>query len=111
MKQKEKLRIDADGMETETRLIREIDRAVGTLTDKSDDTVWIHFTLRQTQAIISGIPSLRLASGTLEFNSAEDAELMCASAESKTLRGDGIEAQVIIDTTGSFLVIGQIREM
>lgn len=98
-------------METETRLVREIDRAVGTLTNKSDDTVWIHFTLRQTQAIISGIPSLRLANGTLEFGNTEDAELMGGSSESKTLRGVGIEAQVIVDTSGSFVVIGQIREM
>jgi hypothetical protein len=109
--QKEVLRIPADKMETETRLLREVDSVAGTLTDKYDNIVWIHFSLRQTQAIINGIPSLRLASGMLEFDNENDTELMCASAESKTLRGGGIEAQVIVDITGSFLVIGLVKEI
>ncbi len=109
--QKEVLRLLSGEMETETRLLREVDGVVGTLTDKYDNIVWIHFSLQQTQAIINGIPSLRLASGTLEFENGRDAELMCASAESKTLRGGGIEAQVIVDTTGSFLVIGLVKEI
>jgi|SRR5580698_1612927 hypothetical protein len=109
--QKDVLRLISGEMETETRLLREVDRLVGTLTDKNDNIVWIYFSLRQTQAIINGIPSLRLASGTLEFENGNDAELMCASAESKTLRGGGIEAQVIVDVTGSFLVIGLVKEI
>ena len=109
--QKDVLRLISGEMETETRLLREVDRLVGTLTDKNDNIVWIYFSLRQTQAIINGIPSLRLASGTLEFENGNDSELMCASAESKTLRGGGIEAQVIVDITGSFLVIGLVKEI
>jgi len=98
-------------MERETRVIREIDHAKGTVTDRAGQTVFVRFSLRQTQAIINGIPSLRSASGSLEFDDARDAESMFESAPTKTLRDAGIEVEVILDTMRSLIVTGPIKDI
>lgn len=77
-------------MDIETRIVRQISRTKGTLTDSSGKLVPIHFDLTQTQAIIDGIPRQRTASGTLEFANRADADLMYDSPEAKTLKGGDI---------------------
>jgi hypothetical protein len=95
---------------TETRIIRQIDRAEGALTNKAGKTVPVRFSLTQTQAIIGGIPSLRSAQGTLEFASNADADLMFSSRHSQTLKGGGIEAEVFVISYRSFKVTGPIKD-
>jgi hypothetical protein len=98
-------------MGRETRVVREIDGGDGTLTDKAGVTVQVRFSLTQTQDFIDGIPAVRSAEGSLEFKNISDAWAMLRSPETKTLRGGGIQAEVIVETAESFEVIGSVEDI
>lgn len=98
-------------MSRETREIRRIDDQEGTLTDKAGKTAKVRFSLVQTEDFIDEVAMLRSASGTLEFESRSEAWAMTESGENKTLKGGGIQAEVLVISIDSFRVTGAIKDI
>ena len=98
-------------MSRETREGRKILNKKGTVTDRAGKIAKVRFSLITTQDFIDGIPTLRSASGTLEFESMGDAWAMTESTESKTLRGGGIQAEVILLSAEKFVTTGAIKDI
>ena len=98
-------------MSRETREIRRINAQRGTITDKAGSVANVRFSLIQYQDFIDDLPMLKSAKGTVEFESRGEAWTMTAEPESKTLKGGGIEAQVLVLSEDSFSVTGPIRDI
>lgn len=98
-------------MSRETKEVRRISNQKGTITDKAGLAVKVRFSLIQTQDFVDGIPTLRNAEGNLEFENRADAWKMTSAPESKTLKGGGIEAQVLVLSEHSFSVTGPIKDI
>ena len=98
-------------MKWETKVLREIAKTDGTLTDETGNTVEVRFTLTQTQDFVDGIPTLRSAHGTIEFRNMSEGWRMFNSSAKKTLKGGGIEAEVFIASLDSFRVAGPLNDV
>jgi hypothetical protein len=98
-------------MSRETREIRRIHGAPGTITDKAGVVARVRFSLVQSQDFIDEIPMLKHASGTLQFENRADAWHMTSGPENKTLKGGGIEAQVLVLSEQKFSVTGPITDI
>ena len=98
-------------MSRETREVRRISNQKGTITDKAGSTVKVRSSLSQTQDFIDGIPMLKSGEGSLEFETRGDAWNMTNTPESKTLRGGGIQAEVLVISEDSFETTGPIVDI
>ena len=94
----------------ETRVARKIPTTKGELIDKSGASVKVRFSLTQYQKYVEGIPTLRSADGTLQFKDQNEA-WTAMDGELRTLKGGGIQANVYVDTVGSFRVTGPVNEI
>jgi hypothetical protein len=98
-------------MARETRVTRRINWQKGILKDKAGLVVKVQFNLIQTQDFLDGMPMLKRAEGSLEFESGSDAWNMTSMPESKTLVGGGIRAEVIVMSENSFKTTGPIVDI
>ena len=95
----------------ETKAIRRINKQDGTLTDRAGIVANVCFSLMQTQDYVDGLPTLRSAQGTLEFEKTSEAWDMFHSPEKKTLKGGGIQAEVLVVSVDSFRVTGALNDI
>jgi hypothetical protein len=64
----------------------------------------------QYQDFADGIPSLRSAEGSIAFQTQMEGWKMLESPENKTMKGGGIEAEVLIVSMDAFKVTGPVTE-
>lgn len=98
-------------MSYESKVVRRVAETDGLLTNKAGTTMKVRFSLVERQAYEDGVPMLRSAEGTLEFENRADGWAMVQSPENKTLTGGGIQAEVLLISTDSFGVTGEVKDI
>lgn len=93
------------------KVIRTIGESNGTLTAEDGLSVNVRFTMTQWQEYLDGLPSLKHARGSLEFFNTADAWKMTVQGQKVTLRGAGIEAQVLCTSMDSYVVTGPVADV
>jgi hypothetical protein len=91
------------------RKIKSISNKTGTVS-KGEIVAKVRFSLSQWQEFIDDIPGMRSASGTIEFEKTAEASSFFESIGSATLRGGGIEAQILVLSLDQFRVTGPVTE-
>ena len=87
------------------RLVSQVPKTSGTLTDKGGRTVPVNFSLSQWRFFIGEIPAVRTADGELEFLNLADAFDLRDIDEGVTLEGAGIQADISMLSLRRFSVI------
>ena len=88
------------------RLIGQLPKTSGTLTDKQGRSVPVTFSLAEWHFYVGEIPALRTADGELEFLHLADAFDMRDVDEGVTLEGGGIRAEISMLSLRAFSVVG-----
>ena len=90
--------------------IRKIFHEKGEIWDKSFRRWKVIFSLTEVQPISGDLPAPRLARGTLQFETDEDALEVSRAEGSKSLVGVTVQAEIDVSGCG-FTVIGAVRPL
>lgn len=88
------------------RLVGQVPKTSGTLTDRGGRKVPVKFSLTQWSFDMDGIPATRRADGELEFLNLADAFDLRDIDAGVTLEGGGIQAEVEMHSLRAFTVVG-----
>ena len=93
------------------RVVRRILNQKGTLSDGKSPEIFVEFSLTEYQNYIRGsIPSLKSGDGVIGFPDTAKAFYFFNQGEACTLRGGGIEAQILVTRLDRFEVTGPITK-
>jgi hypothetical protein len=85
----------------------------GTLSDRSETRIRVHFDMIETQDRVDGVPDLEFSFGNLRF---EDEAMLSISCHALmrtplVLTGGGISATVLLSGLNAFTVMGVVTEI
>jgi len=92
----------------ESRVLREIRNACGTLTSKAGETREVRFSLTIRQDFADGVPGLREASGRIEFEDGGPGWIP-TDGSTQTLVGNGIKAEIFLTGGDRFEVAHEVQ--